>query len=69
MLYNNNDTSFEDVKANLMSKEKFDLEAHTKKGEGLSVRVNPLIKETPLDQSLRDVSPINPIVIIESQGK
>ena len=37
--YNNNNTlSFEDVKANLLFKEKFDLEAHTEKGEGLSVR-------------------------------
>ena len=40
MLYGNNDTlSFEDVKSNLLSKEKFDLEVHfVDKGEGLSVR-------------------------------
>ena len=40
MLYGNNDTSsFEDVKSNLLSKEKFDLEVHSMdKGEGLSVR-------------------------------
>ena len=30
--------SFEDVKANLLSKEKFDLEVSAEKGEGLSVR-------------------------------
>lgn len=40
MLYGNNDSlSFEDVKSNLLSKEKFDLEVHSvDKGEGLSVR-------------------------------
>ncbi|KAF1884185.1 hypothetical protein Lal_00035251 [Lupinus albus] len=40
MLYGNNDTlSFEDVKSNLLSKEKFDLEVNSvDKGEGLSVR-------------------------------
>lgn len=39
LLYNKNNTlSFEDVKTNLLSKEKFDLEARTEKGEGLSVR-------------------------------
>jgi len=40
MLYENNHTlSFEDVKSNLLSKEKFDLEVHSMdKGEGLSVR-------------------------------
>ena len=40
MLYSNNDTlSFEDVKSNLLSKEKFDLDIHSEdKGEGLSVR-------------------------------
>lgn len=40
MLYDNNDTlSFEDVKSNLLSKEKFDLEVHTNdKAEGLNVR-------------------------------
>jgi len=40
MLYGNNDTlSFEDVKSNLLSKEKFDLEVHyVDKGERLSVR-------------------------------
>ena len=39
MLHSNNDTlSFEDVKANLLSKEQFDLEVRVKKGEGLSVR-------------------------------
>jgi len=40
ILYNNDDTlSFEDVKTNLLSKEKFDSEVHSdKKAEGLSVR-------------------------------
>lgn len=40
MLYDNHDTlSFEDVKASLLSKEKFDLEVHSKdKVEGLHVR-------------------------------
>ncbi|KAF1881910.1 hypothetical protein Lal_00038553 [Lupinus albus] len=40
MLYINNDTlSFEDVKSNLLSKEKFDLEVNSvDKGESLSVR-------------------------------
>lgn len=39
LLYNNKNTlSFEDVNANLLSKEKFDLEVRTKKGEGLLVR-------------------------------
>ena len=40
MLYGNNDSlSFEDVKSNLLSKEKFDLEVHyVDKGEGLSAR-------------------------------
>ncbi|KAF1881861.1 hypothetical protein Lal_00038502 [Lupinus albus] len=40
MLCGNNDTlSFEDVKSNLLSKEKFDLEVnYVDKGEGLSVR-------------------------------
>ncbi|KAF1874832.1 hypothetical protein Lal_00007447 [Lupinus albus] len=40
MLYGNNDTlSFEDVKSNLLSKEKFDLEVNSvDKGESLSVR-------------------------------
>jgi hypothetical protein len=40
MLYGNNDTlAFEDVKSNLLSKEKFDLDVHSAdKGEGLSVR-------------------------------
>ena len=38
LLYSNNDTlSFEDVKANLLSKEKFNLELPAEKGEGLSV--------------------------------
>ena len=39
LLYSNNETlSFEDVKASLLSKEKFDLEVHGEKGEGLSVK-------------------------------
>ena len=40
MLYgNNNMLSFEDVKSNLLSKEKFDLEVHSEdRGEGLSVK-------------------------------
>ena len=39
LLYNNNGTlSFEDVKANLLSKEKFDLKIHARKGEGLLVK-------------------------------
>ena len=40
LLYSNNDTlSFEDVDANLLSKEKFDLEVHSDdKAEGLSIR-------------------------------
>ena len=45
-MYGNNDTlSFEDVKSNLLSKEKFDLEVHSEdKGEGLSVRGRTLEK-------------------------
>jgi len=40
LLYSDNDTlSFEDVKANLLSQEKFDLEVHLNdKAEGLSMR-------------------------------
>jgi len=40
MLYGNNETlSYEDVKSNLLSKEKFDLDVHSEdKGEGLFVR-------------------------------
>ena len=40
LLYRNNDAiSFEDVKANLSSKEKYDLEVHSDdKAEGLSIR-------------------------------
>ena len=39
MLYSNSDTiSFEDVKSNLLSKEKFDLDVHTESAEGLMVR-------------------------------
>ena len=39
MLYSNSDTiSFEDVKANLLSKEKFDHDIHADPGEGLAVR-------------------------------
>ena len=39
MLYSNTDTiSFEDVKANLLSKEKFDHDIHADQGEGLVVR-------------------------------
>ena len=38
MLYSNSDTiSFEDVKANLLSKEKFDHDIHADPGEGLAV--------------------------------
>ena len=44
-LYTNNDTlSFEDVKTNLLPKEKFNLEVHAKKGEALSVRGESLDK-------------------------
>jgi len=39
ILYNNSNTiSFEDVKSNLLSKDKFDLHIHTDFGEGLVVR-------------------------------
>ena len=39
MLYSNSDTiSFEDVKANLLSKEKFDHDIHADSGEGLAIR-------------------------------
>ena len=42
MLYSNSDTiSFEDVKSNLLSKEKFDLDVHTDSAEGLMVRGRP----------------------------
>ena len=38
MLYSNSDTiSFEDVKANLLSKEKFDHDIHADPGEGLAI--------------------------------
>jgi len=39
MLYRNSDTiSFEDVKSNLLSKEKFDLDIHADSAEGLVIR-------------------------------
>ena len=39
MLYSNSNTiSFEDVKSNLLSKEKFDLDIHADSAEGLAVR-------------------------------
>ena len=39
MLYSNSDTiSFEDVKANLLSKERFDHDIHADPGKGLAVR-------------------------------
>ena len=43
MLYSNSNTiSFEDVKQNLLSKEKFDLNIHADSAEGLVVRVKQL---------------------------
>jgi len=47
LLYSNNDTlSFEDVKASLLSKEKFDLNVHSNdSGEGLNVRGRSFEKE------------------------
>jgi len=45
LLYSNHDTlSFEDVKANLLSKENFDFEICAEKGEGFSMRGESLIK-------------------------
>jgi len=39
MLYSNSDTiSFEDIKSNLLSKEKFDHDIHTDSAEGMVVR-------------------------------
>jgi len=47
LLYGNNETlSFEDVKASLLSKEKFDIELHSNdKGEGWNVRSRLFGKE------------------------
>ena len=69
LLYSNNDTlSFEEIRTNLLSKQKFNLEVHAEKGKGLSVRGESFDKGTPLNQSLSVVSPTDPIVIVESQG-
>ena len=51
-----------------MPKEKFNLEVRARKGEGLQRRVNPFIKGTSLNQSLRNVSPTDHVFIVESQG-
>ena len=58
MLYGNNDTlSFEDVKSNLLSKEKFDLEVHSlDKGEGLSVRGRTFEKGSTSNKKFRSKS-------------
>jgi len=58
MLYGNNDTlSFEDVKSNLLSKEKFDLEVHyVDKGEGLSVRNRTQERRSTSDKKFRSKS-------------
>jgi len=58
MLYGNNDTlSFEDVKSNLLSKEKFDLEVHSvDKGEGLSVRGRTQERRSTSDKKFRSKS-------------
>ena len=46
MLYSNSNTiSFEDVKSNLLSKEKFDLDIHADSAEGLAVRGKQLKRE------------------------
>jgi hypothetical protein len=57
MLYGNNDTlSFEDVKSNLLSKKKFDLEVHCEeKGESLSVRGRTLEKREYQFQKVQQV--------------
>ena len=58
MLYGNNDTlSFEDVKSNLLSKEKFDLEVHSvDQGEGLSVRGRTQERRSTSDKKFRSKS-------------
>jgi len=64
MLYNNNETlSFDDIKANLLSKENFDLEVHyDDKDKGLSMRGRTSKKEGTIgeipDQNPGDINPI-----------
>ena len=60
MLYSNNDTlSFEDVKANLMSKVKFDPEDRAKKGEDFSGRGESFDKGSTSKSKFETLSPIH----------
>ena len=58
MLYGNNETlSYEDVKSNLLSKEKFDLEVHSEdKAEGLLIRGRSLDKWSTSKKKFRSKS-------------
>ena len=69
LLYSNNDIlSFEDVNANLFSNEKFNLEVHPEKGEGLSVRGESFDKWNTFKSKFERHKLTNPILIVESQG-
>lgn len=65
MLQGNNETiSYEDVKSNLLSKEKLDIEVHSdNKAEGLFVRGRPQNKGSKLKRS----SDLNPKGVIPAR--